>query len=202
MTTSYDIPAKWLEHYYVVKKSQFITRVHHASSRHEAMEHLARAKKDYPDARHHCWAYVLGSPKQPSSQAFNDDGEPNGTAGKPILNVLNHAPLGDVMVIVIRYFGGIRLGASGLVRAYSNATNEAINKTDRELKSHHQHYCLIMPFQQENLSRHYLKQCEAAILQTDYQEQILMHIALKAEHQKQTEDFCMANGIQMVDDTV
>lgn len=123
---SYSIPAAPVEHCYEVKKSKFITRVAYVTDRPMAMSLLARAKLDHPDARHHCWAYLIGSPFQPISAAFNDDGEPSGTAGKPILNVLNHRGIGDIQVIVIRYFGGIKLGAGGLVRAYSSATQQAI----------------------------------------------------------------------------
>ncbi|ROS05057.1 putative YigZ family protein [Sinobacterium caligoides] len=128
MKQPYLIPAAMLEHCYEVKKSKFIARVYHAEDRAAAMAALALAQHDYPDARHHCWAYLLGDPRQPSSAAFSDDGEPSGTAGKPILNVLNHRGIGDIMVVIIRYFGGIKLGAGGLVRAYSSSTQQAIER--------------------------------------------------------------------------
>ena len=83
---------------------------------------LKQCKSDYPDAGHHCWAYLFGNPASPTSVTMSDDGEPSGTAGKPILNVLQHKDVGDVMVVVSRYFGGTKLGAGGLVRAYSAST--------------------------------------------------------------------------------
>jgi uncharacterized YigZ family protein len=89
---------------------------------------LQKAKQAYPDARHHCWAYILGSPFQANSMAMSDDGEPANTAGKPILNVLSHQNIGNIMVVVVRYFGGVKLGAGGLVRAYSQATQQLLNE--------------------------------------------------------------------------
>ncbi|WP_116365329.1 YigZ family protein [Parahaliea mediterranea] len=112
---------------HVEKKSRFIARIQAVSSRDDVNLAVARARADYPDARHHCWAYLLGQPRDARSAGMNDDGEPAGTAGKPILNVLQHGHLGDVLVIVVRYFGGVKLGAGGLVRAYSAAAQQALD---------------------------------------------------------------------------
>ncbi len=90
------------------------------------MDVLAREKVRFPDARHHCWAYVLGNPSSPTNQGYHDDGEPSGTAGKPMLNILHHGDFGNVVVIISRYFGGIKLGAGGLVRAYAQATKDVL----------------------------------------------------------------------------
>ena len=114
---SYAVPAASCEQEYVVKRSRFIARVVPVNSRADVNAAVARAREDYPDARHHCWAYLLGPPGKAAGAGMSDDGEPAGTAGKPILNVLQHGHLGDVLVIVVRYFGGIKLGAGGLVRA-------------------------------------------------------------------------------------
>lgn len=111
-----------------IKKSQFICWIKQVTSRDEANAYLAEAKQAYPDARHHCWAYVMGDNAQSLTAAMSDDGEPSGTAGKPILNVLQHKPVNNVMAIVIRYFGGIKLGAGGLVRAYSQAVEQAFGE--------------------------------------------------------------------------
>lgn len=126
--SEYQVPQSFTEVEYQVKKSRFIARVDFAQDRAAAMASLARAKTNYPDARHHCWAYIIGDPNSPTTVAMSDDGEPSGTAGKPILNVLQHKLLGDIVVVVSRYFGGIKLGAGGLVRAYSSATQMVIDK--------------------------------------------------------------------------
>lgn len=115
-----------------IKKSQFITWLIPIESRKEAMTWLTESKKQYPDARHHCWAYIMGSEGSSETAAMSDDGEPSGTAGKPMLNVLQHKPINNVMVIVIRYFGGIKLGAGGLVRAYSQAVEQAYQIAEQE----------------------------------------------------------------------
>ena len=102
----------------VEKKSRFIAEVFPVSSEEEAAEILEEVKKQYWDARHHCWAYVIGDTQ--AAERCSDDGEPSGTAGKPILEVIRGQKLSNVLVVVTRYFGGTLLGTGGLVRAYSS----------------------------------------------------------------------------------
>lgn len=102
-----------------LKKSEFIAYAYPVTSRGQAMFHVEQLREQYPDARHFCWAYIIGDPDNTTSAGFDDDGEPSGTAGRPILNVLQHKSIGNVIVIVVRYFGGIKLGAGGLTRAYA-----------------------------------------------------------------------------------
>lgn len=127
MSKDYPIPAGFLERETEIKKSRFIARVAPVSSRDEVKAWLEQARNDHPDARHICWAYQIGRPGAAAEAAMNDDGEPSGTAGKPILSVIQHKDLGDVLVMVIRYFGGIKLGAGGLVRAYAGATEAVLS---------------------------------------------------------------------------
>ncbi len=110
-----------------IKKSQFITYAYPVLSREKAMFHVEQLREKYPDARHHCWAYIIGDPNNTTSAGFDDDGEPSGTAGKPILNVLQHKNLGNIIIIVVRYFGGIKLGAGGLTRAYSGSAQAVVD---------------------------------------------------------------------------
>ncbi len=104
--------------------SKFIALAFHVSSEKEAKERLSEIKKQYYDARHHCFAYRINPEKE--IYRSSDDGEPSGTAGKPILNQLFSKQLFNIIVIVVRYFGGTKLGTSGLINAYKTATNEAI----------------------------------------------------------------------------
>lgn len=113
------------------KKSRFIATVIHVESEEEAIENIERLKKKYWDARHNCYAYILG--KNSEMMRFSDDGEPSGTAGKPILEVLKGRKLTDTLVVVTRYFGGVLLGTGGLVRAYTDSTVEGL--TCSELKT-------------------------------------------------------------------
>ena len=106
------------------KKSRFIANVFPAASEEEALSHLEQIRKQYWDARHNCWAYVLGT-KQVTARC-SDDGEPSQTAGKPILDVIMGKELHDVLIVVTRYFGGTLLGTGGLVRAYSKAAQEGL----------------------------------------------------------------------------
>ena len=111
-----------------IKKSDFITYAYPVTSREQAMFHVEQLRQQYADARHHCWAYIIGDPNNTTSAGFDDDGEPNGTAGRPILNVLQHKSIGNVIVIVVRYFGGIKLGAGGLTRAYAGSAQAAVDE--------------------------------------------------------------------------
>ncbi|MEH6668392.1 MAG: YigZ family protein [Psychrobacter sp.] len=111
-----------------IKKSEFIAYAYPVTSREQAMFHVEQLREQYPDARHFCWAYIIGDPDNTTSAGFDDDGEPSGTAGRPILNVLQHKCIGNVIIIVVRYFGGIKLGAGGLTRAYAGSAQAAVDE--------------------------------------------------------------------------
>ncbi|WP_394124672.1 YigZ family protein [Psychrobacter nivimaris] len=111
-----------------IKKSEFIAYAYPVTSREQAMFHVEQLREQYADARHFCWAYIIGDPDNTTSAGFDDDGEPSGTAGRPILNVLQHKSIGNVIVIVVRYFGGIKLGAGGLTRAYAGSAQAAVDE--------------------------------------------------------------------------
>lgn len=118
------------EGYYTEKRSRFISYAIPVRTVEEVKERVAAYRKQYYDARHVCWAYMLG----PERQTFraNDDGEPSSTAGKPILGQINSNELTDILIVVIRYFGGIELGTSGLIVAYRTAAAEAIAAAEIE----------------------------------------------------------------------
>ncbi|QDW63391.1 YigZ family protein [Oerskovia sp. KBS0722] len=117
--------ARPVEHELVIKKSRFLTLLHPVASVGEAESVIARVRKEHWDARHHCTALVVGT--HADQQRSSDDGEPSGTAGIPMLEVLRHRHVTDVVAVVTRYFGGVLLGAGGLVRAYSNAVSETLD---------------------------------------------------------------------------
>lgn len=120
------------EGFYSEKRSKFLAFVHHVESVDEAMAIVKEYRKKYYDARHCCYAYVLGSDR--ADFRANDDGEPSSTAGKPILGQLNRLELTDVLVVVIRYYGGVNLGTGGLIVAYRTATEVALSKAVIEEK--------------------------------------------------------------------
>lgn len=113
---------------YTEKRSKFIAYAIPVSSVDDAKVEIDKLRKEYYDARHVCWAYMLGADRK--DFRANDDGEPSGTAGKPILGQINSNELTDVLIAVVRYFGGIKLGTSGLIVAYREAAAEAISEAD------------------------------------------------------------------------
>jgi uncharacterized YigZ family protein len=121
---SYQTIHSLAEGYYTEKRSRFIAYAVPVTSAEEAKVHIDAYRKQYYDARHVCWAYMLGSDRL--IFRANDDGEPSSTAGKPILGQINSNGLTDILVVVIRYFGGVELGTSGLIVAYRTAAADAI----------------------------------------------------------------------------
>lgn len=121
----YKTIAEVSEAIYTEKRSKFIAFAIPVESQDEIKQHLERLQKEYYDARHICYAYMLG--KDRKDFRANDNGEPSGTAGKPILGQINSNELSDILIVVIRYFGGIKLGTSGLIVAYREAAAEAIS---------------------------------------------------------------------------
>lgn len=111
----------------VEKKSRFIANICPVSSEEEALQFIAKMKKQYYDARHNCYAYIIG--RNEEVKRSSDDGEPSGTAGKPMLNILEKEGIYNTAVVVTRYFGGVLLGTGGLVRAYQEATQEGLRNT-------------------------------------------------------------------------
>ena len=122
MTEGYLTPAGEGSSEYVEKKSRFLGRLFPVSSEEEAKARLEAVKKERYDARHHCWCYILRG----GQKRYSDDGEPQGTAGQPMLNLLEREGVEDVFCVVTRYFGGTLLGTGGLVRAYSTVAKEAL----------------------------------------------------------------------------
>ena len=122
----YQIPAKIYRTEETIKRSRFIATVAHAFTEEDAKAFISIVKNEFRDATHNCWAYVAGPPGDTARIGMSDDGEPHGTAGKPILSVLLHSEIGEIVAVVTRYFGGTKLGTGGLVRAYSGSVKNAL----------------------------------------------------------------------------
>lgn len=196
MGAGYRIPGEVVERELEVKKSRFIARALPAASREQALAALAEARREHPQAGHHCWAYLLGDPGSASSAAMNDDGEPSGTAGKPILNVIQHKAIGDVMVVVIRYFGGVKLGAGGLTRAYAGAAEAVLSALPlaehRELLSAR----LTLDFADQQPLRLWAEQHGAQLTQVDYGPQVAVRLELDEAAWPALEEFCGPRGLR------
>ena len=126
----YLVPTQFGEDVFIEKKSRFIGRVWPVESEEEALEKIQSMKKQHYDATHNCWAYII----KDGAVRFSDDGEPGGTAGMPMLQVLQREGLFNVVCVVTRYFGGILLGAGGLVRAYTKGAKIAVDAAGKSMK--------------------------------------------------------------------
>ena len=132
MTDEYRTIANSAEGYYTDKRSKFLAFIHHVENVDEIKDILAAYRKKYYDARHVCYAYMLGAERK--DFRANDDGEPSSTAGKPILGQINSNELTDVLIVVVRYYGGVNLGTSGLIVAYREAAADAISHAKIETR--------------------------------------------------------------------
>ena len=124
----YLIPAESIQFEEEIKKSTFITYLAHSPSIDDAKAFIEQIKSQHADARHNCWAFVAGRPEDSMKWGFSDDGEPSGTAGKPILAQLSGSGIGELTAVVTRYYGGIRLGTGGLVKAYGGGVQQALKQ--------------------------------------------------------------------------
>lgn len=127
-TQPYLIPLEPVVAQEEIKKSLFITYLAHTPSHDSAKAFIEQIKHKHSDARHNCWAYVAGRPQDSLLWGFSDDGEPSGTAGKPILAQLSGSGVGELCAVVTRYYGGIRLGTGGLVKAYGGGVSQALKQ--------------------------------------------------------------------------
>jgi len=160
------------EGYYEEKKSRFLGFIYHVSSEDDVSEILKPMKKKFWDSRHICYAYILGS--DGSKQKFSDDGEPSGTAGKPILDVLSGRGLSDTLAVVVRYFGGVLLGTGGLVRAYHEACADALNNATLIEMYSGRMFTISLDYTTYGKLTYYLNQENITVLSTDYADAVTL----------------------------
>jgi uncharacterized YigZ family protein len=162
-----------------VRRSRFIGHVERVATEDEARAVVERIRKQAWDARHHCSAFVLG----PSGevQRSNDDGEPSGTAGAPMLEVLRGREVADVVAVVTRYFGGVLLGAGGLVRAYSDAVRAALDEAGTRERRLSARYDVAAEHADAARLENDLRARGVTVLGVDYAQRALLHVAVPAE---------------------
>lgn len=153
-----------------IKKSRFITYLHRCFDEQDAKEYILKIKKKHPNATHHCYAMILGEHNE--IQRNNDDGEPGGTAGVPMLECLLQNQMQDIVAVTVRYFGGIKLGAGGLVRAYSNSVSEAL-KHAKLTKKQLLHECTLT-FSYDLIGKidYFFRKEQMQIINQVYEEQV------------------------------
>ncbi len=160
MPFSLSAPA---HHELVIKKSRFIACVEPVSGREQALSRVTQLKAEHPDAAHVCWALLAGG-----QSAANDDGEPGGTAGRPMLDVLRHQDLQGVLATVVRYFGGVKLGAGGLVRAYTDAVAQALLGADKTPVVKRRQLVCSVPYALEGLVRREVELAQAELMAVEH----------------------------------
>ncbi|WP_201603853.1 YigZ family protein [Psychrobacter submarinus] len=161
-----------------IKKSEFIAYAYPVNSREQAMFHVEQLREKYPDARHWCWAYIIGDPDNTTSAGFDDDGEPSGTAGRPILGVLQHKSIGNIIIIVVRYFGGIKLGAGGLTRAYAGSAQAAVDQMILQPFVPMMQVQILADFATETQCRYVVESLEGTIEDVAYSKQVTLTVTI------------------------
>ena len=160
---------------YTEKRSRFIATLKHCKTEEEAAEFINALKSKYWDARHNCYAYSV---ENGALKRFSDDGEPQGTAGQPILEVIKNKKLFDTIVVVTRYFGGIKLGAGGLVRAYSQGARDVIEKAGTAENVLSRVYGVKMPYDCYQPFLKFADKIKKSVVSTDFSDSVTVKIAV------------------------
>lgn len=166
-----------------IKKSRFIGMLYPLSTRAEALSILAALRTQHPNAVHFCWALLCDG-----DSGLDDDGEPSGTAARPMYNVLVHKELFNVLAVVVRYWGGIKLGAGGLTRAYGQAISEAAKLAELVPVEAMCELRVVLPFAEESALRRLCEQHGATVLDAQYNESVMLLLKMK---ESQAETFCI-----------
>jgi uncharacterized YigZ family protein len=177
--TSYDTVAGAAVAEIEVKRSRFLCRVERVATEDEARAVVEEERKRHWDARHHCSAFVLGPAAD--IQRSNDDGEPSGTAGAPMLEVLRGREVSDVVAVVTRYFGGVLLGAGGLVRAYSDAVRAGLDEAGVRQRLLLDRYDIDVPHAEAGRLENALRSAGVVVLDVDYGTSARLHLAVRAD---------------------
>lgn len=167
---------------YEEKKSRFIAKVYKTDNESEAGSYIEEARKKYWDARHNCYAYVIGNNNEITR--CSDDGEPSGTAGKPILEVITRMGVHNCLIIVTRYFGGTLLGTGGLVRAYTDASVAALNNSRLATQVQGVRYVIITDYNGAGKIQYGMASLDAIIDDTEYTDKVTMKVVIEKEREK------------------
>ncbi len=168
MTERYTVPARRHRVEETIRRSRFITTVERAGSADAARAVVEAVRAEFPDATHNCWAFVAGPPGSTGAVGMSDDGEPHGTAGRPMLNALLHGEVGEIVAVVTRYYGGVKLGRGGLGRAYSGGVQRALETLPRAERIERVALDVSAPYAAVDPLRRLLDDLDAVILDEEY----------------------------------
>lgn len=183
MLSTYYTIKSYGSHEKIIQKSRFITYISRAENENEAIEFIQKIKKKHYDATHNCSAYIIG--ENDEIQKANDDGEPSGTAGIPMLEVLKKRNLKNVVVVVTRYFGGIKLGAGGLIRAYGSATSEGIDALGIVKRTLMQIIYATFDYSYIGKIENEIRQTPYKVKETNYTDQVEMAIYVEIDKKEE-----------------
>ncbi|MGM0525914.1 MAG: YigZ family protein [Pseudomonadota bacterium] len=178
MTKDYYRPVTPLEFELEVKNSRFIACLAPASSDQQANDFLKAIQLRWPKANHYCTASIVGSPYDDRVLTCSDDGEPSGTAGRPMLMVLQNRPIGEIAAVVVRYFGGVKLGTGGLQRAYSQAVSDALANVQTELRVYRETFRVSYPYSDQGAIETLWNKCDVKIISSDFGAEVEQRLAL------------------------
>jgi len=164
-----------------ILRSRFITTLAYASTLEEARAFVEEMRAEFGDASHNCWAYVVGSPGSTAQNGMSDDSEPHGTAGRPMLTVLLHSGIGDIVAVVTRYFGGTLLGKGGLVRAYSGGVQYALESLPTAEKVEKTQLTLLFDYSAITAVQRMLPDYEAELLEESYGVDVSYRVQMPSE---------------------
>jgi len=164
LSESYPIPAKPITIEEEIKHSRFISFLFHCPSEDVLKCVLTNIKAEYPGANHYCYAFIAGAPDNNVAMGSSDDGEPSGSAGRPMLASLQGAEIGEIGAVVVRYFGGTKLGVGGLVRAYSSGIKQGLAQLETEIKQIRYPGRLACDYHQLKDVEHFLELCEGLVV--------------------------------------
>ena len=174
----YAVPSRIYRVEELIQRSRFITTAAHAPDANAANAFVDSVRESFPDATHHCWAFVAGPPGSTAHIGMSDDGEPHGTAGRPMLTVLLHSGVGEVVTVCTRYFGGVKLGTGGLSRAYAGGVKLLLQTLPTELKIKRVHVSVRVAYPHVESLQRLLDDLEVVVEHEEYGEEVRYQIAV------------------------
>ena len=172
----------------VIQKSRFITAAAHAPDADSARAFLAQLREEFPDATHHCWAFIAGPPGNTTSIGMSDDGEPHGTAGRPMLNTLLHSEVGEIVAVCVRYYGGTKLGTGGLTRAYSGGVKSVLHTLPTQEKVERVTLEIRVDYEAVDPLKRLLQEVEGLVEEDEYGAEVRFRVGVPREAVKSLEE--------------
>ncbi len=189
----YKVPRAKQESEIEIKRSRFLAFIKHTKGTDQAKAFIQALKIAHPDARHHCYAFISGSPSDSNRYGFSDDGEPSGTAGMPIFTHLKHSGLGEATIVVVRYFGGTKLGTGGLARAYGEAAKQVLLNLPTNQHVTMEELDIELSFAQEAKIRQKIESAGGVIVHAEYSHLVRLRISVP-----KTQDFELPYSVQLL----